>query len=359
MHGPRGAISPYLSLVIPTRNDSYPSNIPAIQGTSLSILRRQLEDARIESEILVVEYNPDPSRVRLRETLRPFASGEAKFVTVRVMTIDPREHRRFQHAGERVFHQALAVNAGLRRSRGRFFVYRAADQIYSDALIDFLGSPGLHDDTIYRCDRVDIGRAAFEEMVPGNAVSAICDRHAVFRSEPIDYEPSWRIPILHSQACGDFLLMSRDLWMRIAGLHESTLPLFLDYDSLALHAAFALARSETILSRDCCVYKLDHSLKSAERLQQSWSPGWKQVDRALLRAGTGWANLARALFNYPRRVDRTFPNTRLDSLERHFVLPAFLYSHGFPLVRQNIGRWGLPGTALEETVLVRGDWDRA
>ena len=72
----------------------------------------------------------------------------------------------------------------------------------------------------------------------------------------------------------------------------------------------------------------------------------------------GWANLARGLFNYPRRVDRTLPGVRLDSMERHFVLPAFLYAHGFPLRRQNFGRWGLAGTALEETTIARAEWDR-
>src|ERR1700722_2211647 len=282
MNGSRGTVSPYLSLVIPTRNDSYPSNIPAIQGISLSILRRQLEDARIQSEILVVEYNSDPSQPRLSETLRTFASGASKFVTIRVLTVDPREHRRFRRSSQRVFHQALAVNAGLRRSRGRFFVYRAADQIYSDELVSFLAEQTLQANTVYRCDRVDIMRAAFEQIVPGDPVSAICEQHAVFRFEPIVYEPTWRIPTLHTEACGDFLLMSRNLWMRIAGLHESKVPLFLDYDSLALHAAFALTRSETILPRQCCVYKLGHSLKSVERLQQSWSPGWQRLDRKLM-----------------------------------------------------------------------------
>ena len=108
MNGPRGAVSPYLSLVIPTRNDSYSSNIPAIQGTSLSILRRQLEDARIQSEILVVEYNPDPSQPRLGETLRAYASGASKFVTIRVLHgRSLREHRRFRRSEQRVFHQAF------------------------------------------------------------------------------------------------------------------------------------------------------------------------------------------------------------------------------------------------------------
>ena len=128
---------------------------------------------------------------------------------------------------------------------------------------------------------MDVARAAFDQIVPGDPVSAMCERNTTCPSfEPIAYEPTWRIPTLHTQACGDFLLMSRDLWRRIAGLHESKLPLFLDYDSLALHAAFALTRSETILPRQCCVYKLDHSLKSRSNgCSNPGRPGWQRLDR--------------------------------------------------------------------------------
>jgi hypothetical protein len=35
-----------------------------------------------------------------------------------------------------------------------------------------------------------------------------------------------------------------------------------------------------------------------------------------------------------------FEAALLDSYERHFVLPAFLWAHGFPFRRQNAGSWG-------------------
>src|SRR5579863_9733970 len=121
-----GIALPYLSLVIPTRNDDYPSNVLAVQNKSLVILQRQLEDAKIESEILVIEYNPDPSHPPLGDSLRV---EQGRYVTIKVLPVDPRYHRRFRYSDRRVFHQTCAVNAGLRRSRGRFFAYRAADHI--------------------------------------------------------------------------------------------------------------------------------------------------------------------------------------------------------------------------------------
>ena len=162
LNGPlRGMPQPYISLVIPTRNDSYPSNVLEVQNKSLLILQRQLEAARLESEILVVEYNPDPSRPPLHESLRV---DEGRYVTVKVISVPPEHHRRFPYSEKRVFHQTCAVNVGLRRSRGRFFVYRAADHIYSDGLIRFLSNKSLLEDCIYRCDRCDIDRAGFDAV---------------------------------------------------------------------------------------------------------------------------------------------------------------------------------------------------
>jgi hypothetical protein len=51
--------APFLSMVVPTRNDTY-ANVPAAQNACLAILQHQLEGSRIESEIVVVDYSPDP-----------------------------------------------------------------------------------------------------------------------------------------------------------------------------------------------------------------------------------------------------------------------------------------------------------
>jgi hypothetical protein len=278
---PSGIEPPYLSLAIATRNDDYPSNVLAVQNASLVILQRQLEAARIESEILVIEYNPDPSRPSLRDSLRV---EQGRYVTIKVLQIDPRYHRRFRYGDRRVFHQTCAVNAGLRRSRGKFFAYRAADHIYSGELVHFLAGKCLREDTIYRCDRVDVGRAAFEQACSAGLehISAICERHKVCRYEPLDREPSWRIPHLHTQACGDFLLMSRALWMRVAGLREGRAPIFLDSDSLAFHAAYSVNRREAILDPDCCVYghradryAIDRDRNSAHAIARAWKGRWR------------------------------------------------------------------------------------
>src|SRR3954451_21086277 len=107
-----GMPQPYISLVIPTRNDSYPCG--DVQHKSLLILQRQLEAARVESEILIVDYNPDPSQTPLHESM-PVDAG--RYVSVKIITVPPHYHLRFPHSDVRAFHQTCAVNVGLRRSR--------------------------------------------------------------------------------------------------------------------------------------------------------------------------------------------------------------------------------------------------
>src|SRR5579862_72645 len=175
--GPSGSMPPpYLSLVIPTRNDTYPSNVLAIQNKCLAVLQRQMEDAGIPAEIIVVEYNPDPSRPPLRESLQV---GPARCITIKVIGVPPEYHRRLRYWEKRVFHQSLAVNVGLRRSRGQFFVYRAADHIYSEGLVSFLSKMSLSQDSIYRCDRYDIDATAFDEISAGDpaAITSIFEKH--------------------------------------------------------------------------------------------------------------------------------------------------------------------------------------
>ena len=351
---------PYISLAIPTRNDNYPSNVLAVQNKSLLILQRQLEAACLESEIVVVEYNPDPSRPSLSESLRV---GEGRYATVKVISVPAERHRRFAHWEKRVFHQTCAVNVALQRSRGRFFVYRAADHIYSDSLIRFLSSRSLLEDRIYPCDRCDIDSADFDAVPTGGPledISAMCEAHVAEWHRPLAVNPAYRIPALHTNGCGDFLLMARSLWMRIAGLRQGRYPVFLDYDSLALHAAYALCGREEILPPDCRVYKLRHGLRTVDRMREVWAWRWRIAERArlLLAPGGTATNFFRAALNYPRRLDRTFEGVSLDSYERHFVLPAFLWARGFPFVRQNRGAWGLAGESLPETTLVSADWDR-
>ena len=333
-----------ISLAIPTRNDNYPSNVLAVQNKSLLILQGvNWKPLAWKARSWLSSTIPILRRPSLSESLRV---GEGRYATVKVISVPAERHRRFAHWEKRVFHQTCAVNVALQRSRGRLFVYRAADHIYSDSLIRFLSSRSLLEDRIYPCDRCDIDSADFDAVPTGGPledISAMCEAHVAEWHPPSPSNPAYRIPALHTNGCGDFLLMARSLWMRIAGLRQGRYPVFLDYDSLALHAAYALCGREEILPPDCRVYKLRHGLRTVDRMREVWAWRWRIAERALslLAPGGTATNFFRAALNYPRRLDRTFEGVSLDYYERHFVLPAFLWARGFPFVRQNRGAWGL------------------
>lgn len=352
-------MQPYLSLVIAAQNHDHPSCAVEVQNTCLTLLERQLDRHRIASEILIVDYNPLPGAPPLREVLRAGRSGAC--ATVKVITVPPEYHRRFEDWRAKAFHQTCAINAGIRRARGEFLVYRAADHIYSEPLAAWLGRRELRPHGIYRCDRVDVDPAALDGIDPADsaAASRTCAAHSIVRHRPLGPHPIPGIPALHTNACGDFLLMSRETWLRLRGLREGRCPVFLDYDSLALHAAHAMGNTETVLPDDCCVYKLKHGLRTVDRVEQVWPERWRRFEKLLVRNRETAATISkwRMFLNYPRRRDKTLPGALLAGYERHFLLPAWLWSRGFPFTAQNYGSWGLPDADLPVTTLARAVWD--
>jgi len=350
---------PYLSLIIPAQNHDHPSCALPAQNTCLALLCRQLEEHRIASEILIVDYNPLADRPGLAESLRPPSSSAC--VTVKVITVPPEYHRKFSQWRAKAFHQTCAVNVGVRRARGEFLAYRAADHIYSDALVAWLGSRPLLRDRIYRCDRVDIAPEALDAIDARDPAEAsrICAAHAIVRHRPLGAHPIAGIPALHTNGCGDFLLMARSTWLRLRGLREGRSPVFLDYDSLALHAAHAIGNLETVLPDECCVFKLKHGLRTVDRFSQVWPERWRRFEELLLRRRESAETITRwrMFLNFPRRRDSTAPGLLLAGYERHFLLPAWLWSRGFPAYAQNYGDWGLGGADLPVKTLARATWD--
>lgn len=355
-------VAPYLSLVLATSNDSY-GNLAISQSRCLALLQHQLEQRRIESEIIVVEYNPPAEQRPLADTLAVDRSG--RYATIRVVTVPAARHeRQFRYSDSQRFHHGFAVNIGVRRARGEFVVIRAVDHVYSDSLVDWLAERRLVDGEIYRCDRIDVDGSVLDALEPSNygRISQICAERILIRHAPLRVDPWYHIPDLHTNAAGDFLLMSRRLWLKTGGWKEKKgTPAidWLDWDSLVLHAAHALGGRQVMLSDDCCVYKIAHRQRTVDRVQQAWSARAKAFEDSLKRRQWKpfWQNAAREIFDYPKRRDATLPEALLPSFERRFLLRAQLWSHGYPFIRRNRGGWGLRDEQLPEAVPVRAAWE--
>ena len=65
--------------------------------TSINVLAEQTDRYHLDSELIVVDWNPPPDRPHLSEALR--APTKPASLTVRVIEVPPALHQRYRHGG--------------------------------------------------------------------------------------------------------------------------------------------------------------------------------------------------------------------------------------------------------------------
>jgi hypothetical protein len=349
--------TPYVSFVTYGRNDGYTSSYMRRVSRAISCLAAQLDKAGIDSEILFTEWNPPAGRPLVLDLLD--LPGALKHVSVRGIVVPGDYHRSYTGAGERGFHPAEAGNVGIRRARGRFVTPKSSDTFLSPATIAMIARKDLNADTIYRIDRHDV--VVEDENIWELDDDALLAALAALPSMPhawIEQSAHWRLRSLHTNACGDFLLMASSYWHRLRGHALDATVLSLDIDSLVMHAAAALGAHECRWPDDCRVYKPSHPNVSGSRVTQAWAPWQLALDKFLReKVSLTTALWARTAFDYPRRRIRGIDSILGPSIERNFVLPARRWAQGVTPVPTQPPNWGLADVALEERLLCRAGWD--
>jgi len=116
-------------------------------------LLEQCRRFRLDSELIIVEWNPPADRPKLAEALTwPVQSGPC---VVRIIEVPEKMHRRFKHSEKLPLFQMIAKNVGIRRARGQFVLATNIDVLFSDDLVRFLSNGGLNENAMYRIDRHD------------------------------------------------------------------------------------------------------------------------------------------------------------------------------------------------------------
>ena len=347
---------PYVTFVTFFRNDRYTDDFEARVSRATRFLVRQLQRFRVDAEIILVEWNPPPGEALLIDSLGPLRQGGC--VQVRGIIVSKEHHQRFRGAHEWGMHPAAAANVGLRRARGQFVSPKAADSYLSDEIVSVLARRDLAGNTMYRCDRHDVvlGRS---ELLEADDI-ALLHRLQSLECTPHEHRPPpphWRIRDLHTNACGDFLLMSGALWKSMRGYPLNDTVLSLDCDSMIMHAAAARGVRESCLPPACRIYKSAHARLFANRITQVFSPWQAIIDNGL--GSLRWwrlQTLARGAFNYPRRKVRGLESVLGPSIERHFVRPAERWAQGALPELAQPADWGLGEVALDERILCRAGW---
>jgi hypothetical protein len=201
-------------------------------------------------------------------------------------------HARFAHASALPLFQMIAKNAGIRRAHGQFVLATNIDILFSDELMQFLAQKSMRDDRMYRIDRVDV-QSELPIDIPIDAQLRWCGTH-MLRTNEIQgtrnlitgefhknyWDQTWRVKLLdllqdwnlvptvtrkrlHTNACGDFTILSRDRWFALRGYAQWAI-YSMHIDSLLCNAAYFSGAREVRLPYPA--YHIEHGTGSG------WTP---------------------------------------------------------------------------------------
>ena len=246
--------NPYLSIVIACRNDNYAGSMSKKLILSLTILIQQLNKFNLDTEIIIVEWNPPKDKPKL--SLEISSLKNLGKTIIRIIEVDPSIHSTYIGSQKKGIAGSVALNAGIRRARGKFVTSKTADSFFSDELIKFISKKTLDNNCFYRADRVDVN--VNQDLIES-------DWRDYFNSN-VSYRGYYSKKGPHLKACGDFMLMSKKSWEIIRGFTEPKTVIGLGEDAEALYAAMGIGLKQICLKDDQCIYKISHSNQHSNRV---------------------------------------------------------------------------------------------
>jgi hypothetical protein len=313
------SVSPYLSVVAASRNDDHGGDPLVRTQIFINNFTRQCEKYHLSAELIIIDWNPVPNRPGLAAVLT--IPPETTYCQTKVITVPTELHNRLKYADKLPFFQMIAKNVGIRRARGDFILATNIDIIFSDELLRFIASQELNSKKLYRVDRYDIksGLSAdcsldesldyawanrirthrryqpedlVKHLYDDKAFKKVCAPQGQFREESngvqvvqeqgvwqIRPERTVRMTHLHTNACGDFTLLSREGWFAVRGYPEFEAFSF-NIDSIGFVAAHYEGYEEVSLLPPCVCFHIEHGMCSV------WTPeGEKELFAGLRETG--------------------------------------------------------------------------
>jgi hypothetical protein len=310
-----------LSVVATTRNDDHGGNQLARTQLFVDGLAEQALRFKLPVELLLVEWNPPADRPPLAEALR---WPRSEWFDPALIVVPPDLHRTFPHAEALPLFQMIAKNVGIRRARAAFVLATNIDILLSDELFAFLGSD-LKPGALYRVDRLDIVADLDTSPLPSPAECRALPWIRAHRQDGTHYpdgkRPPWYarartrlnravwdashggpLPALHTWACGDFTLTTKEIWGELRGYPEW--PMFSMFlDSIVLVEAYEAGVEMITLDPPMVAQHLEHGKGSgwtpegarplSQRLDAAGIPyltgtSYDKLARGILRKGAGF-----------------------------------------------------------------------
>jgi hypothetical protein len=363
-----------LSVVATTRNDDHGKNLQYRMQKFVDGFVEQCKRHNLNAELILVEWNPPDTTPSLAQALH--YQKDKGPCSIRIVRVPKDVHLQFEYAEKIPLFQMIGKNVGIRRAKGEFVLATNIDIIFSDHVMRYIKTK-LKKGHLYRVDRLDV-----PEMLPESQnfddILAFCSKNVlrinakigtipvqgksrffiafsilrflyshfflkIFRSSVktlvtrsipftislINKGLRWGLDLLfpensfipHTNACGDFTLLSAEEWNSLRGYPEWNKYSW-HIDSVLVYQARQHGIKEVDLRRKDVIYHIEHE------------------------AGSGYApEYAHLLFK--RLNDKGIPYLSNDALDEI----VFRMKKSNEKVVYNGNDWGLAALSLEEIVV--------
>lgn len=231
---------PYISFVVVGRNDNYGHNFIGRFQKFLDNLTYLCEKYKLDSELIIVEWNPPIGNKKLYEVLK--MNSERKHLKIRFIEVSRKIHKSLENSNKIPLFEYVGKNVGIRKARGEFILITNPDIIFGERIIKEISKKKLNNKTLYRTDRFDLNIDIPLDLKTSR-IELFCEKNW-FGCWSVRWGRYYRgvyffkniVKILmragakilprksylryHAGAPGDFMLISKKGWDKIEGFPE-------------------------------------------------------------------------------------------------------------------------------------------
>jgi hypothetical protein len=258
---------PYLSVVLTGRNENLAVDFNQGLFSALSYNHCLLTEARVEYELVFVEWRPVPGRTLLADLIRERLPEIAARLTV--YEVDERYHDAFSQDPRVQFHELIAKNVGIRRALGSYILVTNSGIYLSRDVVNMAVRQLFRPMVLYRATRLDLKLSLDSTNLDESVLADRRNQAAVNLLEPPYF----------TGAAGDFLLLDRFSFHALCGFNEVFRGVEISIDTnFCLHAH---ANGVLIMDTGAHVYHLGDGTSRAQRhvhgarsSDAPWVNGW-------------------------------------------------------------------------------------
>ncbi len=269
-----------LSIVCVGNNSQYGGNFIERMQAWADNLFTLAAQCKLEADVTIVEWNPPSDRPRIKDCI----DWTKKTLPVKIITVPREAHDLLPNPHKERFFEYIAKNVGIRRATGSSILSTNPDNIYSDFLISRLARYPVSEGQFFRVNRHDVrdGGVFCVNRANGSVINGEYQQSPNVACPDldglVDYPGIGKRPILHFNASGDFILMSRYNWFKIAGHPE--VPYSLTVDGQTVYLAAKVGLEQVILPEP--MFHQDHTRTD------KYCPPWSDQRPFGIKNNDGW-----------------------------------------------------------------------